>query len=599
MSETNSDNKIFSKDPLSMEGEFSRATGDVLKDTSHEVDKSTNSKINSLADLDKDTALALLEKKANIETRISRDNAEATIKPGIYDEDGETYIVVPKSFCEEDSVIGAMIYDLSTIVGFKLKVLETTTEITKLYDEDFVSGLWFGFFTSVALKRKRSKKSYELGRACAFSLIVKSVFAETQCLGPAALCKDNFFFGNKPEETHDKSRVPFYVKMKLRSFFVEPEYGDLVLGILNRVARTLGVSYLTESESDKMISDNLVPIDQLITSCYPTVKISKGKRTEEKVKKPNAIRTSPLYLKEEMELLRSITQPLFSDMKSLVDNYEQSVFVKGFDGVKSHIQDSINTRWETLQRFANRTKIRLQDIRKITGDGTKKKANIKTVDVTALLDNSTDCAGRLVKEIKHIVGNNNIIEILTATHGTVHQSPSDAWASIHLAAFKIYENLKPTLKNEVPKDRVLEPLDLTTDYTKAFETLAKLQNNNGELIKNMNLAISTRYFKLFGRFRKINELIKSCNNLFKICQRLDRDAVDIAVRLYHENLYKDRMELNDNYNRTFKETLDKLETNLDRALKFESHIAAKTALQKFIEEIPMIRDTWSIYIYNT
>lgn len=115
----------------------------------------------------------------------------------------------------------------------------------------------------------------------------------------------------------------------------------------------------------------------------------------------------------------------------------------------------------------------------------------------------------------------------------------------------------------------------------------------------MNLAISTKYFKLFGRFRKINELIKSCNNLFKICQGLDRGAVDIAVRLYHENLYTDRMELNDNYNRTFKETLDKLETNLDRALKFESHIAAKTALQKFISEIPTIRESWSIYIYNT
>jgi len=599
MTESNSASKIFYKDPLSMEGELSQAAADLFYDKSAQVDKSTTRKINNLSDLDKYTALALLEKKANIETKISRDNAEATIKPGIYDEDGETYVVVPKSICEEDSIIGAMIYDLCLVSGFKLKVLESSTEITKLYDEDFVSGLWFGFFTSVALKRKRSKKSYELGRACAFSLIVKAVFAETQCLGPAALCKDNFFFGNKPGETHDKSRVPYYVKMKLRSFFVEPEYGDLVLGILNRVARTLGVSYLIESESDKMISDNLVPIDQVITSCYPTIKVSKGKRTEEKVKKPNAIRTSPLYLKEEMELLRSVTQPLFSDMKSLVDNYEQSVFVKGFDGVKAHIQDSINTRWETLQRFANRTKIRLQDIRKITGDGTKKKANIKTVDVTALLDNSSDCAGRLVKEIKHIVGNNNIVELLTATTGTVYQSSSDAWASVHLSAFKIYENLKSSLKNEKPKDNVLEPLDLTTDYTKAFETLAKLQNNNGELIKNMNLAISTRYFKLFGRFKKINELIKSCNNLFKICQRLDKNAVDIAVRLYHENLYTDRIELNDNYNRTFKETLDKLETNLERALKFESHIAAQTALSKFINEIPTIRETWSVYIYNT
>jgi hypothetical protein len=72
--------------------------------------------------------------------------------------------------------------------------------------------------------------------------------------------------------------------MKLLTFFDRPELGALVYGILLQTARHVRLSYLNESEQDKVITSNLIPVDQVITACYPTV-VTKVKRKEIKKNK--------------------------------------------------------------------------------------------------------------------------------------------------------------------------------------------------------------------------------------------------------------------------------------------------------------------------
>jgi len=273
--------------------------------------------VKTLCGLSDERIRALLDSKEAVIQEVSRGFTEQVIQPGIYKEDGIAYAVCPEGFFKEDNIIGAMVYDLCQIAGMIVKTIPANDNITNVFSKKFIEGIWFGIFSSTNLKRRRAKKDYELGRACSFALIVKSVFAQTDELGLAALAKDHFFYGNNPGEKSNNSTVPFYIKMKLRSYFEQPHIGDLLYGILNYAAASVGVSYLTEAESDKIISESMIPIDQLINECYPTHLVKKGKKQETIVRKPNPIRTSPLYTKDEMKIMTDLTSSIFTDLGSI------------------------------------------------------------------------------------------------------------------------------------------------------------------------------------------------------------------------------------------------------------------------------------------
>lgn len=491
-----------------------------------------------------------------------------------------------------------MIYDLSKIAGFIVKTVEYDVTLTGTFNKRFIEGLWFGIFSSMNLKRRRGKKEYELGRACSFALIVKNVFAQTEELGLSALTKDNFFFGNNPGETSNKDSIPFYIKTKLKSFFDKSEIGNLLFGLINYTAAAVGVSYLTESEADKIISESIIPIDSLISECYPTILVKKGKKQQSERRKPNAIRASPLYTKDEMKLIADLTSPIFTELESISKDYVNCVFTSGFAAVRSQIKEVINLRWETLQRFANQTKIRLQDIRKITGEGTIRKASVKPLHVTALLDQTTNPAARLVNELRHILGKNNIITIFSRTFNTVPASEREAWAHIYKKAFNIYMSLGTSKKIPEPVE-TQDSVDLDESYRKAYNLLSQSQRINGEMISNISLIVTTKYFKLYGRFKQIELLLKGTEKCYKALQALPNSSVDMAVRLYYEGLYSDRLDLNNKQNLRLRKAIDKVRKHLEVTLINEKDEALSKAAALFLQKTEELKTSLSSSIYNS
>jgi len=591
---TNPDTNLPFKTEPAKADSISQTPLGVSKENAHKVASANSIEVKNLNGLSNETITMLLDNKAQVIQEVSRGFTEQVIQPGIYKEDGVSYFVCPEGFFEEDSIIGAMVYDLCNLAGLIVKTVKANGQVTKVFSKKFIEGIWFGIFSSTNLKRRRGKKDYELGRACSFALIVKSVFTNTEELGLAALTKDNFFYGNNPGEKSSSSHVPFYIKMKLRSFFEKPEIGDLLYGLVNYTAASVGVSYLTEAEADKIISESIIPIDQLINECYPTILVKKGKKQESQVRKPNAIRTSPLYTKDEMKIITDLTSSIFTDLASISADYENCVLSSGFARVHKQIKEIINLRWETLQRFANQTKIRLQDIRKISGEEKIRKASVKPLHVDALLHATPNAGARLISELKHILGSYNVITAYSRAYNAVPASVPEAWALIYKRIFQMYENMSGDSKIKIAPAKVdLVETDLDVEYRKAFDTLSQSQKISGELMKNIKLVTKTKYFKLYGRFKQLELLLKGAEKCKRTLDALPTSAVDLAVHLFYEGLYRDKLDLENRTNARFEKAIDIVVRHLSSTLMNEEDDALRKASALFLEKTEEVKSIFT------
>jgi len=599
MGEKNSPHDLLIKEESSLELSSSKISAVDVNNAHTQIQNASDIKVGNLNTLSDEEIICLERLKDSVVVEVSRGFTENVIRPGIYKENGKTYAVCPKLFFKEDEVIGAMIYDLCKISDMTVKVVDVPVNKSPIYNKKFIEGLWFGIFSSTALKRRRGKQDYELGRACSFALIVKNIFTNTDLLGANALVKDHFFFGNNPGEKGDKGGVvPYLIKTRLLAYFDKPELGNLILGILNHTAAAIGVSFLTAAEADRVIGDSIIPIDSLISDCYPTILIKKGKKQEKEKRKPNPIRSSPLYHKDEMNLLSRLTTPIFTELEPLQKDYENCVFTRGFAAVERQIHEVINLRWETLQRFANRTKVRLQDIRKISKDDKIRKANVTQTHVTALFKESKDMPGRLVSEIQHILGKYDVITAYTRAFNERPSSQKEAWLLITKRAIAIYNVIDsqikvPTITEEV-NGKALEK-----DYLQAMKLLAENQKINGELIRNLELVGKTKYFKLFGRTRQIENLIKGANKIFKDLQALPESAVDMSVDIYFEGLYRSRVELNKQYCYAVKEGFDKARKAIAVASYEEQDDRIQKSYIDFSEKADRLYEEYNRSVYNS
>jgi hypothetical protein len=496
-------------------------------------------KVNDLNLLPDETFKLLLSKRGELERKITSGFAEQAIPAGIYKVDGQTNYVCPEAFFNEDNIIGQMIVDFARETGAVIRIIKAPVGYTTLLDEKFISGAWLGMYSSTNQKRRRGKRSYEMGRTCTFALIVKNMFEITEQLGPRALMKDQLFFGNNEGEMFNKSKVVFHIKTRLCSFFDDPKWGNLIYGIINHTACHVGFSYLTLTEQDKVINDHLIPIDRVITMCYPRSTLKRGRTSIQKVKKPNPIRTSPLYLREEMELISLCSSRIFSEFVDVVNTYETSVFALGFVNLESRIREVIRLRWETLQRFANRTKLRLQTIRKIVNNPTLKKANVVPDNVNPLLKSYQDPALNLVIDIKHILGGADFKECLSVAFKRDFSTFIQAETYLYIKALELYKIIIPdaqSMKTLQAKPLSEEPSEM--DYGNAVKAFIRVQNEIGNLRKQSLNFQNIQSHKIPGRTRNIAGLYKNIDRNLAFLTDIPSNASDLAVSLISDGNYK-------------------------------------------------------------
>jgi hypothetical protein len=327
----------------------------------------------------------------------------------------------------------------------------------------------------------------------------------------------------------------------LRSYFSDRKTADAIFGLLSYAASQFGFENLTEKEADKVIASHLKPLDEVIKSCFASTRASKKKKSNkkkdvEKKKRPNAIRSSPLYRKEEMEILSSLTSLIFTDLIDLNKDYEDQVFHHGFKAIEKRVHDTYCLRWETLSRFANRTKMRLQDIRKLIPNGsTLKKKDVTDNNVLVFLSSLKDPANRLVSEIEHILGGTDLVAAISYAYKIEFVSIGEAKAYLYNKALAMYMKTLPESKDInalKPKIEVREHEDI--EFERGIKVLIRNQNRMGNLQKQSVGLATIKQYKLYGRCNIIAPLMKSMVQDLKTFDALSESVRDISVRIITE-----------------------------------------------------------------
>jgi hypothetical protein len=474
------------------------------------VQKDSPAVVTRLNRLSLDKLMNLVLKRPDEEQKILIEQAEKTVRPGLYNVDGQTYFVCPKTLYNEDCIVGMLIADIALKTKAIVSLIDYPEIVyTKAYDEKFIMGLWNGCYTTTNLQRRRSKQSYELGRTVMFSLIVKWYFANEEKLGIEALAKDQFFFGNNPEEKTGKEKTRFFIKNALPSFFEDSQVGNLLLAIVNYGAQNMSFA-LTDSELKQVIRENIIDVSSLIASCYPTVTIRRGKKETSTNRRPNPIRSSPLFFKEEMRLVSPISSYIFDDLEGWQTTFLDSVLQFGYSDYAQSIKAKIRARWETLQRFAHVTKIRLQEIRRMTKESTLKKAQVSTEHLKTFLRGSKDAANKLVSEIHHIIGAASLRLAVSYAFKKTFASDIDAERFLFIMAVKTYDGLGYYETNTKPAEPKLtrDPFDF--DFKNAVLRIKKFESCSSNVTKIVSLLTANKRVNLP---KKLEELTGSAQNL--------------------------------------------------------------------------------------
>jgi hypothetical protein len=414
----------------------------------------------------------------------------------------------------------------------ELKIYTALDSLTDAYDEEFIMGLWFGFTNEGVQNLSRSKKAYELGRTCTYALIVKNMFNKDPFLGLSGLKKDNFFFGNSPGESSQKKPTPFYVKSKLRLSFKNQAVADAIYGILIHSVNKIGTSYLTV-DLRKVVEQCIIPFDQLLTRNYPTYTVTGKKSKLKERRKPKAIRQSPLLFKEESNLLHEITNPIFTDLYAIENDFVGQVATWGFSTVEERISKAISSRLDILQRFANRTKLRLQDIRKITDQPKKRKAGVLHEDILALANESPDMPNRLYTEILHIVEKHNLPRLVSVAYNL--QSLSNEKARLYLLkkCMDVYKKIGIKELKKQPKDIEIDVETAELEFSKTQERLSKFDSKLSSLHSNVKGLSRSRISQLYGRRTQIDGILKNITETINLVKDIEKtNLANNAVEYY-------------------------------------------------------------------
>jgi hypothetical protein len=411
-----------------------------------------------------------------------------------------------------------------------------------------------------------------------FALITKCAFDSRPKLGLEALVKDNSFFGNNPDEKIDRRSTSFIIKTRVMTMYEEKEVCQLIYQILLETASVLDLSNLPEEEVDKVIKHNLIPVDQLISSFYPTTTIQKGRRQILKKKRPNPIRASPLFLREEIRIISDITSYLYRDQDQLLSaGYTDYVYTFGFAATKRKINQIITSRWEILQRFAHVTKIRLQDIRNNSRDKTLKKATVQPVHVSSLLQSLPDPAKRLQEEILHIVGRN-----LSEIYQSSDIDPIDPDLYLYAECFECYQILK--LPQKPSKDISPEKAKKVFEH-KVYKTVRDaLKDVNHRLAvyyQRIENIMSLARRKVFGRYDELTGLINNIAGWFETNRAIKPSkGADLAVQIHAP--FNASWE---GFFQTHQEAFSKSLFELDKRLRVSAKLTQDQAVKRVLAEL--------------
>jgi hypothetical protein len=533
------------KSPSSQEGDDNNLDKDVNSDR-HVLIGSQNTQLDlvqTLAGVSTQRLRAIEESRMAASRKVLSDEATRIIKPGIYGskEHDKLFWVLPSDmFEDENRHIGSMLIDYANEVGATIKLVKIDYEITGAYDNNLILGIWLGLFATGHLNRRRGKKSLEKGRTMIQALLTKNIFKDHPSLGEGALVKDNFFFGNNPNEVMwvDKKQfsVDFAIKTAINSFFKDKDTAKAVFTMITQTASHVKDTYILDVEYRKLINHNIIPLDIVISRSYPVsrnkVQVSRNRtEIETKVRKPNPIRSSPLYLPDEIDLIKKLTHPIFTEMEGLHEDYLSKVMTETFPGLEKSIQENVHLRVTLLERFAKTTKERLQEVRKLPGADIKlKKAKVSTAQIEDLLKTRSDPATQLKREVLTILGDLPIHDLVPLAMKK-KVSSANAEAFLYNECYSVYQTDRMRkIISEQRTDPPTQDLGLSNgNFDAPIKAVREIEKELGKITIYGGLSRVKNTKRVIGRVEDLAVSIEVISDHFSDLVKLPDKAIRISL----------------------------------------------------------------------
>jgi hypothetical protein len=457
--------------------------------------------------------------------------------PSLLESHEDSLFLAAATLCNIANV-GVILYDSEIAIN------------TKKDTQKFLDGFLVGTYSGTPCKLDRSKKDLELGRAFAYALKLRGEMIKLGKLD--LLAKNNFYFGNNPEEKVDKTPIPFGAKQKFIDVFEDPMFGNAMYSVFLYLFEEAGLSQFEEKDYNASFSRHTLRFDEVVSRFYQAVKVTKRGKTIvtgfRKGKKPNP---SPLLTKGEYNLIMKIATPMWHDLDQFKDEWSSTVFSTAkSDKILDRLRRLYKSRFEFLQKFGSLTTKRLQEVRAFANNATLKKVDI-TLDM-------------LVNTLKHrsSPGTQFLREVLKLFD-------SNKWA---LDEFELNNGIKEkSLTDYIIKEAM-------ASYVEDQVFIVKVEDLPGVIPLEKDVIQCLSALKtILNRIRELSNRIGRCTSLYDVTL-LERRFVPANIIIEH--VIKGIPPLADNYK------AEVIEFLLERFFQIKtSGVEFVTFLQKFYDQL--------------
>jgi hypothetical protein len=354
-------------------------------------------------------------------------------------------------------------------------------------------------------------------------------------LGPQALKKDNFFFGNYPRSKGSKhnDQPMFEMKRRFGRLFKidETGLGPGLWSVFLKFVQRVGLRSYPDEEYTKIIMENLVPFDNLTKNFSRLVKHvnRKGKEVKEQML-PTLPKRSPLLSKHESILITGLARHIWDDLDDVKDNYKDHIQCDGFSFVEQRCRHTYTKRWEFLAKFAALTTNRLQEFRKVTPNADKFAKRDFNTDLTlAALKRREDIVQTFFSEVTNLFDMKLIDFILLKEFNKIPEDPKACWE------YEMKKKIRQCYLSEqfdAIEDKEYKDSDLfisigeINSAKKMLKTLQQAPRNLSEKIRNLSADHGGKVAILAATSDIINKFIKAK----KACMNLSTDVREALQR---------------------------------------------------------------------
>lgn len=283
-------------------------------------------------------------------------------------------LLMPRSFYDEQNLIGIMLLKLADDLNAKVTLYETSKySIKEPVKEvrDFWIGACIGADDNINIHIKKRTCMIETGRAASMAIRVRGEFRNNDKLTIAALRKNHAFFANDPQvdpRTKQFKEIPILDEYLTRYLENASEEADVRRVICSMLEKTRLLNF-SDQLRRLLLKANIVEYADL---CDPHRKKPHGEEQvsrkkvlkKEKGKLPEKPSQSPLFSREEMEIISSYIDPVWQALVNVTHDYFGQVEIFGYMRIRLMLQKVFSLRWAILNSFANESTNRLRELKK-------------------------------------------------------------------------------------------------------------------------------------------------------------------------------------------------------------------------------------------